>query len=222
MARLLPKTKETLGQRAYREIRTRILDGQLNPGERLSLRRVASSMGMSMGPINEALRELNRDGLIEMETRWGARVRRIDRESLRNQCILRMALECEATRLCTRNASDGQLVDLMQLAQELDAQIDSHGDPQAVGELDSKFHMRIAQLSGAPVLMEMLKGNQLVRMLARSSLIAHDLNRPKQQHVALVEAIRKRDLRVAEDAMREHCQRSMDLQMANLRVTEEY
>ncbi len=222
MARLLPKAKETLGQRAYREIRNRILDGQLNPGERLSLRRVASSMGMSMGPINEALRELNRDGLIEMETRWGARVRRIDHETLRNQYVLRTAVECESARLCARMASDDQLLELFDLASALDEEIDSHGDPKIVRELDSKFHLRVAQLSGAPILTDMLKANQLVRMLARGSVIAHDRTRPKKQHVGLVKAMQTRDLAVAEQAMREHCQRSMDLQLANLHLSEDF
>jgi len=45
---------------------------------------------------------------------------------------------------------------------------------QRVRELDSEFHLRIARLSGSVILVDALKANQLVRLLARGSLIAHD------------------------------------------------
>src|SRR3990170_2843791 len=52
----------------------------IRPGPRLSLRGVAGSLGMSMAPVGEALRELSRDGLVESEPRWGTRVRRMTAE----------------------------------------------------------------------------------------------------------------------------------------------
>jgi DNA-binding GntR family transcriptional regulator len=199
-------------------LRQRILDGRLTPGQRLPLRSVATSLAMSMAPVSEALRELSRDGLIEMEPGWGARVRRIDAEGLRNQHILRTALECETVRQCAVRATDAQLAELSTLAEELDLRIDSHVAPQRIHDFDSRFHLRIAQLSGAASLVDALKANQLVRMLARGSLIAHALQLPARQHVALVEAIRVRDPDRAERSMREHCVRSMELQMRHLAV----
>jgi DNA-binding GntR family transcriptional regulator len=206
----------SLSQRAYHSLRHRIVEGELVPGQRLSLRKVASSLGMSMAPVGEALRELNRDGLIEMEPGWGARVRRLDAESLRNQHVLRTAIECEAIRHCTERATDAQLKALATLANELDGLIDQHAEPARVFELDSRFHLNIAELSGAAGLVNALQANQLVRMLARGSVIAHRLVRPPQQHIALVKAIRSRDPDEAEAAMREHCLRSMKLQLAHL------
>src|SRR5579862_5522885 len=172
---------EKLSQRAYRSLRQRIVDGELQPGQRLSLRKVASSLGMSMAPVGEALRELNRDGLIEMEPGWGARVRRLTAETLRNQHVLRTALECEAVRHCAERADEAQVDELSKLARELDRRIDTHAGPNRVYELDSQFHLRVAQLAGIASLVEALKANQLVRMLARGSLIAHALRRPPQQ-----------------------------------------
>ena len=165
----LAGTAEKLSQRAYLDLRQRIVDGELVPGQRLSLRKVASSLGMSMAPVGAALRELNRDGLIEMEPGWGARVRRLTVETLRNQHVLRTALECEAVRHCAERATDGQLDELDVLATELDRRIDTHAGPEQVVELDSRFHLRIAQLSGASSLVDALQANQLVRMLAQDA-----------------------------------------------------
>jgi len=44
--------------------------------------------------------------------------------------------------------------------------------------------------------------------------LAHDREKPVLQHVRLVEAIESRDPNQAEQAMREHCERSMKLQMS--------
>lgn len=207
---------ETLRQRAYRSLRSRIVRGELVPGQRLSLRKLARSLGMSIAPIGEALRELNRDGLLEMEPGWGARVRRLDAEGLRNQHILRMALECEAIRQCTATASAEEVESLAELAGDLDQSIDSVAEPEQVFELDSRFHLRIAQLSRVASLAESLRTNQLVRMLATGSRIAHRLRRPPRQHIALVKAIRSGDPEQAQRAMREHCLRSMELQLSHL------
>jgi DNA-binding GntR family transcriptional regulator len=207
---------DTLGRQAYRALRDRILDGQLQPGQRLSLRGMAQSLGMSMAPIGEALRELSRDGLVETEPGWGTRVRKMTATALRSQHVLRTALECEAARQCGQVASDAQLAELMELAAELDRRIDSHAEPEMIHGLDSKFHLRIAELSGAPSLVEVLKANQLVRMLARGSVLARDVERPTLQHVHLVEAIQSRDAPRAEQAMREHCTRSMELQLSRM------
>ncbi|MEZ6144200.1 MAG: GntR family transcriptional regulator [Planctomycetaceae bacterium] len=204
---------ESLGRQAYCQLRDRILAGKLQPGERLSLRGMANSLGMSMAPVGEALRELSRDGLVELEPGWGTRVRQLDAESLHSQHVLRTALECEAARQCAVRASESQLAELFRLAESLDEAIDSHSSPEQVSELDSRFHLQIAELAKAPSLVQALRSNQLVRLLARGSEIAHHVNRPAGQHVVLVKALQSRDPAVAEDAMRQHCLESMRLQM---------
>lgn len=214
------QTADTLGRQAYLALRDRILSGQLQPGQRLSLRGVANSLGMSMAPVGEALRELSRDGLVETEPGWGTRVRKMTAAALRSQHILRTAVECEAARQCSQVASDAQLAELMDMATELDRRIDSHADPQQIHGLDSHFHLRIAELAGAPSLVEVLKADQLVRMLARGSVLAHDVERPALQHVRVAEAIRSRDAQRAEDAMREHCISSMELQLSRMAISE--
>ncbi len=208
----MPDT-ESLGRQAYCELRDRILNGQLQPGERLSLRGMARSLGMSMAPVGEALRELSRDGLVELEPGWGTRVRQLDAESLHSQHVLRTALECEAARQCAARASDEQLIDLLRLAESLDRAIDSRSSPEQVSELDSRFHLQIAELAKAPSLVAALRSNQLVRLLARGSEMAHHVDRPTGQHVVLVESLQSRDSDVAEHAMRQHCLESMRLQM---------
>jgi DNA-binding GntR family transcriptional regulator len=214
MPKILAPQEETLGRRAYRALREQIVDGRLQPGQRLSLRSVAQVLGMSMAPVGEAFRELARDGLIESETGWGSRVRKLDLETLTNQHILRTALECEAIRHCTERATLPQIAELEAIALELDRLVENHGPPAEVCELDSRVHLRIAELSGAASLVELLQANQLIRLLGRGSRIARDVPRPSRDHGRLVDAIRSRNPDEAEREMRGHCTRSMQLQLA--------
>jgi DNA-binding GntR family transcriptional regulator len=140
-------------------------------------------------------------------------------ETLRGQHILRTAIECEAVRHCARLASGDQLDHLTELAEELDRRIDSDAAPADIHGLDSEFHLRIVELSRASSLVEVLKSNQLIRMLADGSVLAHNQEKPALQHVQLVEAIRSRDPEQAEQAMREHCFRSMQLQLSQIAMS---
>ena len=205
---------DTLSQRAYRQLRDQILTGHLQQGQRLSLRGMANSLGMSMAPVGEALRELSRDGLVESEPGWGTRVHKLTATSLRSRHVLRTALECEAARQCAATASDMQLAELLQLAEELDERIDNGCAPDDVQMLDSKFHLDIAAASGADCLLDALRSNQLVRMLAHGSILAHNTKRPPRQHIQIADALLSRDVDMAERTMREHCVRSMELQLS--------
>jgi DNA-binding GntR family transcriptional regulator len=205
--------EETLGQRAYQRIREDILTGRLQQGQRLSLRAMAQALSMSIAPVGEAFRELARDGLIETETRWGTRVRRLDLETLRNQHILRMAIECEAIRQCATSILPMHLTELAAIAEDLDAAVAANRDPEEVFSFDSRFHLRLAQCSGVPLLADSLRGNQLIRLLARGCRIAHGRPSPPRQHSSVVEAIRTGDADAAERVMRAHCVHSMTVQL---------
>jgi DNA-binding GntR family transcriptional regulator len=203
----------TLGQRAYQELRNSILSGQLAPGKRLSLRNMAQALGMSIAPVGEAFRELARDGLIETESRWGTRVRRLDLAGMRNQHILRTAIECEAIRQCTQPVVTSHVDELAGIASELDERVARNDDPEEIFQLDARFHQRLCQASGFPLLTETLKATQLMRLLAHGSRIAHGRKSPPRQHQLLVEAIRSGDADAAERTMREHCVHSMLVQL---------
>lgn len=180
------------------------------------MRCLARSLKMSQAPVGEALRELTRDGLLENEPGIGARVRRFDLDALRSQHILRTALECEAARHCARVASDGHLAELRTLAEELDRRIDTRSEPASFYALDSRFHLRIAELSLVTSLVEALEANQLVRMLALGSVLGHDAATPPLQHVEVARALASRDPDLAERAVREHCRRSLELQLGHM------
>lgn len=201
-------------RQAFVELREQILDGRLPPGTRLTLRPIAKSLGMSVGAVSEAVRELVHEQLVDFEPNYGARVKRFDMETIRGQHILRIAIECEAIRRCTDRINDRKLEELGALAREVDRLVDVEERLSEARRCDLDFHLRIADLSGAPPLAEVLRSCHLVRLLAIESSPAQEVVQvPNRTHVELVDAMRTRDADAAERAMRDHCERSLQLQL---------
>ncbi len=216
MNELLTTGGMTKARQAFIELREQILDGRLPAGTHLTLRPIAKSLGVSVGAVSEAVRELVHEQLVDFEPNYGARVKRFDAETVRSQHVLRIAIECEAIRRCTERIGKGKLDELQTLAEAVDRLTDVEEKLAEARLRDFEFHLQIAELSGVPSLPAVLKSCHLVRLLAvESTPLAESLDVANRTHAELVQAIRTRDVEVAELAMRDHCERSLQLQLHN-------
>jgi DNA-binding GntR family transcriptional regulator len=89
-------------------VRERILSGELSPGQRLIERDLVEQYEVARGTVRAALRRLENEGLVTVETHRGAFVRELDREALRDLFELRTALEMESAFRALA-ANDGKL-----------------------------------------------------------------------------------------------------------------
>ena len=94
----------TLRERVYELLREDILSGQLGPGAELSEVALAERLGVSRGPIREALGLLCAQGLVTMQPRRGAYVSVLTRQEFLEAYQVREALEALAARLACRAA----------------------------------------------------------------------------------------------------------------------
>ncbi|MFO0944624.1 MAG: GntR family transcriptional regulator [Planctomycetota bacterium] len=204
MNRESTRSKATLGRRAYQEIRERILRREFSPGQRLSFRMLAKLLAMSLAPVGEALRELSRDGLVEMVPGWGARVRTMDREGTRGALLLRLAVECEAAWQCALCVQEAELEELRIMAGDLDRILAESMGHAAIPELDARFHARIAEIA-SPRLAEVLLANQWVLALAdMGNLVARGTDGNPGDHGRIVDALASKDPEIAARTIREH------------------
>lgn len=214
MTELLSSGSITKARQAFVELREQILDGRLPAGTHLTLRPIAKSLGVSVGAVSEAMRELAHEQLVDMEPNYGARVKRFDAETVRSQHILRIAIECEAIRRCTERISNRKLDELEELAEAVDRLTDVEEKLAEARHQDFEFHLQIAEQSGVPSLSTVLRSCHLVRLLAiETAALRESLNIPNRTHVELIQAIRTRDMDLAEQAMRDHCEHSLQLQL---------
>jgi DNA-binding GntR family transcriptional regulator len=89
----------TLSQHIRDSLVSRIVSGDIKPGERLVETRLATTYGTSQGPVREALRELEAMRMVETRPRRGTYVRHFVQQTLRESYVVRAALEETATRL---------------------------------------------------------------------------------------------------------------------------
>jgi DNA-binding GntR family transcriptional regulator len=135
---------------AYDYLRKRILAGDYAPGQALMTNVLAPEIGVSRTPIRDALRQLEADGLVTIEPRVGASVKKMDLKTFRESCELRLALESHAAGLAARNHSDADLQEIRLALDEMGRITDELVESGAVETLlpklvreDVRFHLAI-------------------------------------------------------------------------------
>lgn len=197
---------ETLAQRVYDTLHEEIVTGSLQPGDPLVRRTLAKRLGVSPMPVTEALLRLEFDGLVESQPLYSSRVRTLSLEDVRNDDVLREAVECQAARQCAENASDDQLAKLLSDARTLD-RLMVQADPRSkLGiRMHLELHADLARFGGCPRLVEELERVWFRRYMRLKWIegVLHDYG-AEDWHQQLIRAVGSRDPDVAEKKMREH------------------
>jgi DNA-binding GntR family transcriptional regulator len=138
------------------EIRQRIVEGRLAPGDRMIERELAAELGVSRVPVREALRILETEAFVQDLPRRGGIVRRLSRHDVEELFDVRESLEVLATRRAATNATSKDLARLEDLLTEAESAIES-GDRQSIGAANERFHDTVLGLSNNSLLSAMLE-----------------------------------------------------------------
>ncbi len=196
----------TLTRRVYESLREEIVMGQFAPGDRLVRRALGKRLGVSPMPVTEALYMLELDGLVESRALFGCRVRPLTLEDVRNDEVLREALECQAARLCAEHATDAELKKLATRAKRLDRMMRAGDSNSTIGmQLHLEFHVELACSCGFVRLADELR-RVWSRLLMRLNWIKATRYKrvPRDWHQQLVDLLQSRNLESAEAGMRAH------------------
>jgi DNA-binding GntR family transcriptional regulator len=223
------KKHKELSQRAYDYVRERILTGEYTFGTSISRRDLATKLGMSLVPVNEAMSRLENEYLIQNAPRVGTKVRIPSPQNIRGFWAVREGLETQAARLFARVATTRERKELIELAQELDQmhetmhEVDpdaAEPDPKALHawrQTHMRFHVRLAECTNLPYLTEQIEKNQL---LVFNWFYDHQLyggrKLPAQWHEQLARALAEGSEDVADAAMRRHLHNKLEELMQTL------
>ncbi|WP_431281927.1 GntR family transcriptional regulator [Humitalea sp. 24SJ18S-53] len=122
----------------------RMLDGSLAPGTRLNEAALAAELGVSRGPVREALRTLQQTGLVEGEAHRGMRVRVLEAAEVAEIYDMRALLNGFA---CARLAGRGEPTALRAMVAAMQAAIEA-GDREGYYRLNLDFHQAIFVAAG--------------------------------------------------------------------------
>jgi DNA-binding GntR family transcriptional regulator len=182
-------------ERAYRELKFRILEGRLPPGTTLLETEVAALLSMSRTPIREALIKLDEEGLVHVRPRRGVTVRSQSLDDLAEIYEVFSALEVVAARLLARRGlSEAETARLHGLMAQME-RATKRDDVAQWSQLDDNFHSEIVALCGNSRLQTTLRQYWDQQYRARMAIVPLR-PRPSQsdeEHRAIVAAIAARD-----------------------------
>jgi DNA-binding GntR family transcriptional regulator len=201
--------RTSTAETAYQAIRASMLSGQFEPGAQLVESHLATALGISRGPVREALARLRNEGLVEDILHRGTFVREITVGDVVDIYNLRLGVESVAIRLAARRRADTanlrRLQDKMQTAARAN-------DVQLITHRELEFHHELCLASQNPYLISTFTAlsGQIQMAVAMDNAAYVDLDEVPREHTPLIEAIEAGDEELAGRRIIEHIVGTVD------------
>ena len=195
----------TLRERVHDHLKQEILANRYAPGSELLEVPLSEELGVSRGPIREALRSLESEGLVEITPRRGAVVTSLSKRDFLEAYQVREALEALGIRLAVPRLTETAL-DSLDDRIELMAQHAASGDVDAFFDANAAFHEAFMEASENRMLIEVYR-----RLMAQmgpyrrpSARLRGNVERSVAEHREIVAAARRRDIEAAVSLLMQH------------------
>ncbi|MBR0127021.1 MAG: GntR family transcriptional regulator [Firmicutes bacterium] len=179
-----------LREMVYEELKMQILTGAIIPGTRMMEVELADEMGVSRTPIREAIRKLEKEGLVTIEPRRGAYASMISTEDMIEILEVRQDLEGLAAYFAADRMSSDKLKELHEVNEQYKDAV-NRGSMEDMIFFDTKFHRDIVDSSHNKILVQMIE--QLQELVLRFRYIYYDDFRRAEnmydEHEAIIGAI---------------------------------
>lgn len=198
----LPKLeRETLHDRTYETLRSAIMAAKFAPGERLTVRGVAESLGVSPMPVRAALGRLQAEKALVQNAAGTMEIPRMTGDHYRDLIMLRALIEGKAAELAADVITRKELAQLEKIGAELTAASKS-GDATAYIDANQRFKFAIVAAARSDALSDFserlwLQVGPFMRFYATDVHKQHALDR----HEEAIEALRRADGEAARKAI---------------------
>jgi len=216
----LPKVfrAPNLTELAYLSVKQHLLSGELVEGARLTEESLSSQLGISKSPVREALTRLESEGLVVIESRRGAFVRKFSVRETRDLYDVRHLLEVHAVGLA--RLSPALLQNLAESIERTKYHLE-HGDMIAHVEEDIRFHSLIAAAAENEELCRILENVQHKSLLSRAKTYHLSATTAPASHQKIYRALKADDREAAQQAMSEHITFVRDTLLKSLQAADE-
>ena len=206
----------SLSSAVLAEIERMILEGDLQPGERLTEVILAARLGVSRGPLREAFRSLEEAGLVRTEKNRGVFVRDLPVEEAIEIFDLRAAMDELVGRRLAENITPAALKEIRALVDRMDQAVKAK-DAREYHGLNLRFHDRLVELAGngklTAVYRKLIKELSLFRRLNLSD--SWVMPASVGEHRQIVKAIASGNAAAAGLAMYQHVMESKERTIKN-------
>jgi DNA-binding GntR family transcriptional regulator len=188
------------------QLREAIMAGDFAQGDQVGEAHLAEQLGVSRGPLREAMQRLVQEGLLESIPHRGLFVVTLSEDDIRDIYVARLAVETAAVLEIMQHPDMEAAARRLDRAVQRLAQAAERGHARAISEADAGFHELLVQESGSPRLHRMastllVETRMCLKALADIYVAPRDL---AHEHAVIVDAMRAGDRSAAIDVMRAH------------------
>lgn len=189
-------------------IRDAIFAGELKPGDRIIETFWAKELGVSQGPVREAIRDLEAVGLVETVPFKGSRVRLMTEKDIQDNYSVRICLESKSIRDAITMLDDARMETLSAYLREVLNEMDAcanRGDLRAFTKCDTDFHRAIIEATDNQVLLKLWEQCNIRNWFMVSALTdAESLKQLQSGHQHIFAAICAKDVKEATSTLEDH------------------
>ena len=189
----------------YEELKREILVGEIAPGTRMMKIELADEMGVSRTPVREAIRKLEKEGLVTIEPRKGAYASDVSIKDMVDVLEVREDLEAMAAAMAAQKVNKDEKQALIEATMEYKEAVESERTEDII-RCDEKFHQLIVNYSGNKTLIQLF--SQVQELALRFRYLYYDdfsrYERMPMEHREIEEAILSGDYEKARVAAGEH------------------
>jgi len=211
--------RQSLASEVAKRLSRLIQDGSIPPGTRLVETDLANQLGVSRGPVREALRILEATGLAESVHGKGTYTAALSKTDAQEIYTLRILLEQEACALACGNATPGDMNEMEAILGDLFQAAQNKSYKEAAYQ-DIRLHRKIWEVAGNRRLEQVLEGLivQARRYLSLQTLMYENLIVGVSDHRQILDAIKARNCMAAREAMRLHLTEAAEAAAKNIHV----
>jgi DNA-binding GntR family transcriptional regulator len=208
---LTPTAPVHLSDTVTERLRRTIVEGRFSPGDRLREEQLAEALDVSRGPIRDALRDLEREGLVVRRRNRGAIVASLSRADVEEVYSMRAAIEPLVCAWSARNANEADWADMQTMIDEY-SDLAATATPHEAADADLRFHDIIYRSAGhrrVQRLWQDLRPQVYIFLLARKYVGTTEFRDIMiEKHRAILTAIRSRDPEAARETATRHVEAS--------------
>jgi DNA-binding GntR family transcriptional regulator len=190
---------------AYEYIKQRILDGTYHPSQKLNESDLSETIKVSRNTLKKAFMKLEQENLVKIEKNKGATIKSFSLDEIMNYLEIREVIEGLVARKTAKNISEFHLETLKEILDKMQDNIKTNQFDE-YSKCNKAFHDIIYNVSENPQAIEMIKviKTQLQRVHFKTILVPGRKEDSLKEHTLILEALKKRDEKEAEEAVKFH------------------
>ncbi len=202
---------------AYEVLKKAIITGEIPAGERIVETDYADRLHISRTPLREALRKLERDGLVEYVMRRGVIVHAFTTEDVDQIYTIRNSLELLTLPDIIEKATPVDIAGLRERLARMDALMECN-DVEGLSPLARDFHTALTAISGKNRILRVIEGqDEYIRRFSAMAIQQEDRrSEAHAEHHQLVDLVEEKNLPAFEELTRHHIERSKECCLAAL------